>query len=122
MSDFECVCSETFYAFASGTALVYANNGQQVTASATATATSNLNYEDAYEVAFNNANSIALSSAQNDANIINQSAPSLIQLENLNTSNNIYNVPDNSNFYYIKGSAGNSTNMTPTFFNVNSTS
>ena len=109
---------ETYNATANGNAQVYANNGQSVTATATATASSTLNYIDAFEIAITNANSIARSTAQNDANIINQSFPSLIKLENLGSSNNIYNIHDNSNFYYMKGSVGNSTNMTPTFFSL----
>jgi hypothetical protein len=111
---------ETYNATANGNAQVYANNGQSVTATATATATasSTLNYIDAFEIAITNANSIARSTAQNDANIINQSFPSLIKLENLGSSNNIYNIHDNSNFYYMKGSVGNSTDMTPTFFSL----
>jgi hypothetical protein len=119
MPNIECSCLETFTAFASATAFTYANNGQKVTASASATASSTLSYEDAYQIALDNANSIALSTAQTDANIINQSSPALITLENLSSVNNTLTVNDNSNFYYIKGSTGNSTNMPPTFFNIN---
>lgn len=109
-------CLETFYASANAEAAVYANNGERVTATASATATSTLNYENAYEVALSTARSVALSNAQTDANIINQSFPRLITLENLSSSNNIYNINDNSNYFYVKGSTGNSNNMTPTFF------
>ena len=111
-----CKCLETFYASANADAEVFANNGEKVTASASATASSTLNYNNAYEVALSTARSVALSTAQTDANIINQSFPGLITLENLSSSNNVYNINDNSNYFYVKGSSGNSNNMSPTFF------
>ena len=110
--------SLTFYASANADALVYANNGEKVSATASATASSRLNYENAYEIALSTAQSVALSTAQTDANIINQAFPGIITLENLSSSNNAFNINDNSNFYYIKSSKGNSINMTPTFFAI----
>jgi hypothetical protein len=110
----EC-CLETYTASADATSSDTANNGQVVTSSATATASSTLNYEDAYAVAHDNAKKVAKSVAENNTNIINQSFPGVITLENLKSSNNVYNIHDNSNYYYIKGSKGNSNSMPPVF-------
>ena len=101
---------------ASGSATT--NSGQVITASASATATSTLSQNDADTIASNNAQSIANQTAQNDVNIINQSFPRLVSLTNLSGSGNSYDVSDNTNNYYIKGSTGNSTSMTPTFFSL----
>jgi hypothetical protein len=116
MSD--CCYLETYNASATAEASANTKNGQKVTASSSATASSTLSYEDAYNIALENAKSIAKSTAQNDANIINQSFPGLIVLENLKSSNNVYNIHDNSNYNYIKGSIENSTSMPSTFFSL----
>jgi hypothetical protein len=109
-----------YYASKSATGSATTNSGQVITASATATATSTLSQSDADTIASNNAQSIANQTAQNDVNIINQSFPKLVSLTNLSGSSNRYDVSDNTNNYYIKGSTGNSTSMTPTFFSLGS--
>ena len=55
----ECVCQEIYNSSAVAEASTYTKSGQLVTASASATATSSLNYQNAYKIAHNNAKSIA---------------------------------------------------------------
>jgi hypothetical protein len=113
---------EPYKAAATALGTVISNNGQIITESASATASSTLSYNDAYQIALNNAKSIAQQTAQNNANIINQSFPKVVTLENLSSSNNEYNLADNTNYFYVKGSSGNSTTKTPTFFSIGSAS
>jgi hypothetical protein len=109
---------EPYKAAATALGTVISNNGQIITESASATASSTLSYNDAYQIALNNAKNIAQQTAQNNANIINQSFPKVVTLENLSSSNNEYNLADNTNYFYVKGSSGNSTTKTPTFFTL----
>lgn len=109
----DCCCLETFNASASAEGVAYTNNGEKVTATASATASSTLSYNDAYQIALSNAQSIALQNANNDANIINQSFPGLITLNSTTAPNNTYNVADNSNYYYLKGSSSNAPPAPP---------
>ena len=101
-------CNTSYTASATATASTIANSSETVTASSSATASSTLSVSDAYSTALSIANSVALSTAQTDANILNQSFLKTIAL------GNNYTVPDNSNYYYIKGDS-TSSNI-PTFF------
>jgi len=106
----------TFYASAIATGFAYTFNGQKVTSSSSATATSTLSYEDALKIAQENANSIANSVAQNDANVINQTF-NVVESE-VNYSQNVLlkyfnNINDLNNF---KLPTPSSTD--PQFYNI----
>ena len=71
----QCVCLPIFNAYAEAQSSGYTREGQLVTASASATASSSLSYEDAYQIALKTAQDIANENAIHDINVIDQANP-----------------------------------------------
>lgn len=125
----DCCDVTTYYAEATSTAKAYTTTGEKVTSTSSATATSHESYDDALETAQKIADEVAQSNADHDANVIDEAVKisngnndDVVVLENLSSTNNEYEIQDNTDIIYIKSSTGNATNLPEQIFPFNSTS
>ena len=119
----DCCNVTTYYAEANSTAKAYTSTGELVTSTSSATATSHVSYDDALEIAQKIADTVAQSNADHDAHVIDEAVTisngnndDVVVLENLSSSNNEYQIEDNTDRIYIKGSTGNATNLSDQIF------
>ena len=119
----DCCDVTTYYAEAISTAKAYTSTGELVTSTSSATATSHVSYDDALETAQKIADTVAQSNADHDANVIDEAVTisngnndDVVVLENLSANDNNYEIQDNTDIIYIKGSVGNATNLPDQIF------
>ena len=119
----DCCDVTTYYAEATSTARAYTSTGELVTSTSSATATSHVSYDDALETAQKIADEVAQSNADHDANVIDEAVTiangnndDVVVLENLSSTDNDYEIKDNTDIIYIKGSSGNATDLPDQIF------